>query len=232
MSQNSVSESDSIAVEVKNLAFGYDRSSDSLVEIPDWRIAASERLLICDESGSGKSTLLNLLAGILLPQDGSIEVCGTNIVKLSPRQRDRFRAKSIGVVYQQFNLIPYLSALDNVLIAAQFANKSVEYSREKACCLLQDVNLGAALFDRKVEQLSIGQQQRVAIVRALINEPALLLVDEPTSALDHKNRDLFMSLLFSLIDQFQCTLVFVSHDIQLRDYFSGMLSMADICHQG
>jgi putative ABC transport system ATP-binding protein len=147
-------------------------------------------------------------------------------------KRDRFRAKHLGVVFQQFNLIPYLSALENVLLAAQFGTSDRRGARQRAIELLESVNLPSSLHDRKAAALSIGQQQRVAIVRALINEPSLLLVDEPTSALDHNNRDAFLALLFDMLADMDCAMVFVSHDPTIGRLFDKQVRLAELNQVG
>lgn len=130
------------------------------------------------------------------------------------------------MVFQQFNLIPYLSTLDNVLLAAHFG--SGERPRERALELLDAVNMSSQLYDRPAHRLSIGQQQRVGIVRALINKPKLLLVDEPTSALDVENRDAFLALLFEVLDQSGCATVFVSHDPALASHFERRTALREV----
>jgi putative ABC transport system ATP-binding protein len=151
---------------------------------------------------------------------------------LAAGKRDRFRAKHLGVVFQQFNLIPYLSALENVLLAAQFGTSDRRGARQRAIELLESVNLPSSLHDRKAAALSIGQQQRVAIVRALINEPSLLLVDEPTSALDHNNRDAFLALLFDMLADMDCAMVFVSHDPTIGRLFDKHVRLAELNQVG
>ena len=151
---------------------------------------------------------------------------------LSTRERDRFRAGNIGFVFQQFNLIPYLSVLDNILLAAQFGEIADVSARARAEELLIKVNLEVELHGRPAGQLSIGQQQRVAIVRALINSPELLLVDEPTSALDHRNRDSFLNLLTDILGESGCAMIFVSHDPEIWKYFDSKLTMFDLKKAG
>ena len=202
------------------------------MSIPAWQVEQEEQVFLQGESGSGKSTLLGLLAGLQLPTQGSVDVLGTRVSSLSARQRDRFRAQNLGVVFQQFNLIPYLSVLENVMLAAQFGETAGVETIQRAIELLTRVNLPAALHSRKAGELSIGQQQRVAIVRALINKPALLLVDEPTSALDHNNRDAFLKLLFDVVADLSCAMIFVSHDPTLGHLFNRQVSMAELNQLG
>ncbi len=191
-----------------------------------------EHVFLFGPSGSGKSTLLGLLAGLQVPTSGSVSILGQDISHSSARQRDRFRAQHIGVVFQQFNLIPYLSVLDNVLLAAHFGHGNRQLARSGALDLLARVNLTEDLHNRSASELSIGQQQRVAIVRSLINSPQLLLVDEPTSALDHANRDAFLGLLFEVVQASRCAMVFVSHDPSIAASFERKDNIADLNRSG
>ena len=202
-----------------------------ILDIPHWTLGQGERVFLQGDSGSGKSTLLALIAGLVLPSTGSISVLGTELTQLNARQRDRFRAQYIGVVFQQFNLIPYLSVLDNVLLAARFGGSGAP-PRDRATALLNQVNLATDLHCRAANQLSIGQQQRVAIVRALINAPAVLLVDEPTSALDHSNRDAFLDLLVEVLDASGSAMVFVSHDPAVGERFDNRTAITEINNAG
>ena len=216
------------AVYLSDVGFVFDQGEERVLEIPSWEVARSERVFLQGESGSGKSTLLSILSGMFVPSSGQVSVLGTELSALSTRERDRFRAGNIGFVFQQFNLIPYLSVLDNILLAAQFGEIADVSSRARAEELLIKVNLEVELHGRPAGQLSIGQQQRVAIVRALINSPELLLVDEPTSALDHRNRDSFLNLLTEILDESGCAMVFVSHDPEIGNYFENKLTMFDL----
>jgi putative ABC transport system ATP-binding protein len=220
------------AIKLHNLNYTFQGSSLPVLSIPAWQVARNERVFLQGESGSGKSTLLGLLAGLQLPTLGEVEILGARMSALGAGKRDRFRAKHLGVVFQQFNLIPYLSALENVLLAAQFGTLDRRGARQRAIELLGSVNLPSSLHDRKAAALSIGQQQRVAIVRALINEPSLLLVDEPTSALDHNNRDAFLALLFDMLADMDCAMVFVSHDPTIGRLFDTHVRLAELNQVG
>jgi putative ABC transport system ATP-binding protein len=220
------------AIKLHNLNYTFQGSSLPVLSIPAWQVARNERVFLQGESGSGKSTLLGLLAGLQLPSLGEVEILGARMSALGAGKRDRFRAKHLGVVFQQFNLIPYLSALENVLLAAQFGTSDRRGARQRAIELLESVNLQSSLHDRKAAALSIGQQQRVAIVRALINEPSLLLVDEPTSALDHNNRDAFLALLFDMLADMDCAMVFVSHDPTIGRLFDKHVRLAELNQVG
>lgn len=220
------------AVHLSEVGFVFERGEERVLDIPSWEVARSERVFLQGESGSGKSTLLSLLSGMFVPSSGRVSVLGTEVSSLSTRERDRFRAENIGFVFQQFNLIPYLSVLDNILLAAQFGEVAGVSAQTRAEEFLIKVNLGSELHHRPAGQLSIGQQQRVAIVRALINSPELLLVDEPTSALDHRNRDAFLNLLTEILSESGCAMIFVSHDPEIGKYFDRKLTMLDINHAG
>ena len=226
------SESIADAITLSHLGYSYPGDQNPVLNIPAWRVERNEHVFLQGESGSGKSTLLSLLAGLSIPTQGSLKILGDDIAKQSARQRDRFRATNLGVVFQQFNLIPYLSALDNILLAARFGSVTTAGARQRATTLLERMNLQSTLHHRPASQMSIGQQQRVAIVRALINNPSLLLVDEPTSALDHANRDAFLALLFDVLSDQECAMVFVSHDPTLGASFDTQVKISELNHVG
>lgn len=212
------------AIEASNLKYQYPGSNQPTLTIPNWQVKTGERLFLYGASGSGKSTLLQLLCGLRIG-NGQLNVAGTDLATLSVAKRNRFRAENIGVVFQQFNLIPYLSMLDNLLLAASLNKGSDNAKLSKAEALLNDVGLDSALWKQPANTLSIGQQQRVAIARALINEPQILLLDEPTSALDEDNQSRFMEVLQNYIDHHSTTTVFVSHDSRLADHFDHSVSL-------
>lgn len=213
-------------ISVRDLCFDYGDAGAIVLDIPRWSVRPCEQVFLHGPSGAGKSTLLNLLSGILLPQTGTVEILGHPINTMSARQRDKWRARHVGIVFQQFNLIPYLCATDNIKLAAHFADSGNPH--ERAHNLLNKLNIDESERRRPAARLSIGQQQRVAIARAMINQPELLIVDEPTSALDRENRELFMSLLFEQVELNQTALVFVSHDPSLASSFSRVDSLANI----
>lgn len=215
---------------IRDLRFSYDnKNHEPIIEIPEWSVAAGEQIFLHGPSGSGKSTLLNLLSGILTSTEGSIKILNQSLNLMSERQKDKFRANHIGLVFQQFNLIHYLSALDNIRLAKHFANapfRKKDDSRAKE--LLHALGINKTLHHQPASALSTGQQQRVAIARSLINTPELLIVDEPTSALDSQSRDAFMTLLMETVTQHNITLIFVSHDQSLTQYFSRTVALQDI----
>jgi putative ABC transport system ATP-binding protein len=193
-------------------------------------IASGERVLVQGASGSGKTTLLSLLAGVLVPQTGSIEIAGTRISTLRAPERDRFRADHIGFVFQQFNLLPYLTVRENALLPRAFsAHRAAVTPPDQADELLAQLGLDPTAFaDRPVTSLSIGQQQRVAVARALIGTPKVLIADEPTSSLDADAREAFLRLVFDECGRAGITLVLVSHDPSLAPLFDRIIRLADI----
>ncbi len=213
------------AIEIDDVCHSYGRSPQATTfRLPQWHVEKGDKVFLHGNSGSGKSTLLNLLSGVLAPQSGSIKLLGNNTTALSNAKRDLFRAQHIGVVFQTFNLIPYLSVKGNIELAVHFAKGNTKGAKadvtQRMLSLLDTLKLSADILERPVKQLSIGQQQRVAIVRALINTPEILLVDEPTSALDASARDAFMEELMSTATASQTTMIFVSHDQALSAFFS------------
>ena len=221
------------AIQIENCQFRYHPDSDkALLQIAHWRGEKGETVFVYGPSGSGKSTLLNLLAGILLPQQGNISLDNVIVNRLSHRKRDAFRARHIGMVFQRFNLIPYLTVADNIKLASHFSLRDKQYLQQRRDGLLNALQLDPEILMRPASQLSVGQQQRVAIVRALINEPELLIVDEPTSALDSDARDSFVDLLLDQIKAAQATLLFVSHDRSLARHFSRQLDIQSFVDAG
>jgi len=208
------------AIYIDALTFSYP-GSDTLIHIPHWKVQKAEHVFLSGASGSGKSTLLNLICGTLTPTSGQIKLLDQPFSSLSGRRRDRFRAQHIGVVFQQFNLIDYLTVKQNIEAAVYFSNptKSARLNtiNERLPMLLEQLKLPQRILETQASNLSVGQQQRVAIVRALINNPAILIVDEPTSALDVSARDMFMQLLKKVAAE--STMIFVSHDPSLANYF-------------
>ncbi|MEM7391508.1 MAG: ABC transporter ATP-binding protein [Verrucomicrobiota bacterium] len=220
-------------VSVEDLGFWWKQPEVPVLQLPRLRIQSGESLLIQGVSGSGKTTFLNLLAGVLLPRSGSIRILGEELSTFNRAGRDIFRADHIGYIFQLFNLLPYLSVLDNVLLPCRFSplrrqrmNESGIPPREEARRLLTKLELGAPeLMERPVTELSVGQQQRVAAARALIGSPEILLADEPTSALDAHHRDLFVDLLMAESRERGATVLFVSHDSALAPHFDRSLSL-------
>lgn len=219
------------AVALRDVRFAY-RGGPDVLDIPALDVARGERLFLHGPSGSGKTTLLGLLAGVLVPRAGSVTVLGTDLARLPGGARDRFRAEHLGYVFQMFNLIPYLSVRDNItlpcrLSAARRARLGGASADAQAARLCDRLGI-APLLDAPVTALSVGQQQRVAVARALIGAPELVVCDEPTSALDADRRDRFLELLFASCAEAGSALVFVSHDLSLAARFSRTVELADV----
>lgn len=195
----------------------------ALIDLPGLTLGAGERLFIEGASGSGKSTLLSIIAGVIRPDRGRVQLLGRDLGALPAAHRDRFRADHIGLIFQQFNLIPYLDAVDNVLLACRFSPRRRARCldpRAEARRLLRSMGLDTPqLLERPAARLSIGQQQRVAAARALIGSPELVIADEPTSSLDPPLRERFLALLFGECAAAGSALLFVSHDPSLAPFF-------------
>ncbi|MBO0765447.1 MAG: ABC transporter ATP-binding protein [Hyphomicrobiaceae bacterium] len=203
--------------------------------IERFALPARERVLLIGPSGSGKSTFLSLLCGILAPQAGRIEILGRELTRLGAAARDAFRAEHFGIIFQMFNLLPYGSVIDNVLLPLSFAPgrrkraTATGSAAEEAQRLLARLGLEEAhLHDRSAANLSVGQQQRVAAARALIGAPEIIVADEPTSALDRDRQDAFLDLLFAEVSAAGATLIMVSHDRSLAPRFDRVLRLAEI----
>ncbi len=223
------------AIDISGLSFAWD-GRDSILKIGSVQINRGERVFIEGPSGSGKSTLLSLIAGVIAPQEGKIIVNGTHLNALSGADRDRFRADHIGFIYQMFNLIPYLSVVENVTLPCRFSQRRREQSagrsstiEKEAMRLLNILGMdGARDINKPATDLSVGQQQRVAAARALIGRPEIIIADEPTSSLDTDHRKAFIRLLFKECDRGKTTLVFVSHDRSLEKLFDRTIRLNDI----
>lgn len=192
---------------------------------------AGETVLLLGESGSGKSTLLSLVCGTMLPDTGQVRIAGEDLTTLSGGARDRFRAEQIGVIFQQFNLLPFGTVIDNILLPLRFAperRKRVENARATAVTLCTALGLPGEILAQRANTLSVGQQQRVAVARALIGQPPLIIADEPTSALDADSQAVFLDLLFQQTAANKASLLMVSHDPRLAERFDRVVRMEDI----
>ena len=220
------------ALRITDLVFRWPRQAQICLDIARFELAAGERVFLHGASGSGKSTLLGLLGGVALPQQGRIELLGTDITRLGSRARDRFRADHIGFLFQQFNLRPWLPALDNVLLPCTFSARRRERAgadpRAEAERMLRHLDLDTASWRKPAGELSVGQQQRVAAARALIGRPEILIADEPTSALDAERQQAFIDLLLQESAAVGAALVFVSHDQRLAGHFDRSIALHDI----
>jgi putative ABC transport system ATP-binding protein len=225
-------------VELSCVRFSWSVAPRFVIDIRTLKIARGEHVFLRGPSGSGKSTLLSLLAGVITPMEGTVRLLGQNIGALGGGARDRFRADHIGFIFQMFNLIPYLSVVENVCLPCGFSPRRKQRAERgsgtvqaEAVRLLEHLDMGsAAELDRPVTELSVGQQQRVAAARALIGAPELVIADEPTSSLDADRRAAFLDLLFRECAQERATLIFVSHDASLAPLFDRAIQLADINH--
>jgi putative ABC transport system ATP-binding protein len=222
------------AVVINDLLFSWDGNDTPLLDIAALSIDRGERVFLHGPSGSGKSTLLGLLGGVLLPGAGGLSVLGQDLARLSGRARDRFRADHLGIIFQMFNLLPYLSVRDNVALSCRFSSARAARAEEAGGVgsetnrLLKNLGLPDAAMERPVTDLSVGQQQRVAVARALIGQPELIIADEPTSALDADHRNIFIDLLSAECSASGATLVFVSHDLSLAKSFDRIVALTEI----
>ncbi len=219
------------AVALHEVRFAY-RGGANVLDIPALHVARGERVFLHGPSGSGKTTLLGLIAGVLAPSAGRVQVLGQDLGALGSADRDRYRAAHVGYVFQMFNLIPYLSVRENIALPVRLS--APRRARLGAVDVDSEVMRLAAsleidnLLDAAVTQLSVGQQQRVAVARALIGAPELIVCDEPTSALDADRRERFLELLFASVARVGSTLVFVSHDLALAERFGRTLSLGQL----
>lgn len=218
------------AISLKNCKFSYPFHKALVINIEDLEIKAGEKVFLYGPSGHGKSTLLNLTAGVLRATSGVVRVLGQDMTTLSQSKRDHLRGEKIGYIFQIFNLLPYLSVKENILLPCLINKGRAKGNyEEEAEELIDSLGLRAHV-NKPVTQLSIGQQQRVAAARALIGHPEIVIADEPTSALDEKNTLEFMELLTRIWEKRKFTLLFVSHDERLKHYFSRTFSLAEINH--
>ncbi len=222
------------AIDIEDLIFRWPRQAAPCLDIPRFTAKKGERVFLQGPSGSGKSTLLNLLGGVLPPEKGRLQFLDEDLAEASPQRRDRLRADHIGFIFQQFNLLPWMSALDNVRLPCTFSHRRMQRATRshslliEAERLLRHLELEPRDWKRPASTLSVGQQQRVAAARAVIGQPELIIADEPTSALDADRQDTFIDLLLRETSATGSTLVFVSHDARLAAHFDRCVTMADI----
>ncbi|MEM9267937.1 MAG: ATP-binding cassette domain-containing protein [Pseudomonadota bacterium] len=199
--------------------------------VPELSLESGESLLVLGQSGTGKSTLLSLICGTVQATSGRIELSGQDIVPMSQAGRDAIRADTIGVIFQQFNLLPFASVQDNILLSLHFSparRARVADPAGEAARLCDALDLPKGILAQKAGRLSVGQQQRVAAARALIGSPALLIADEPTSALDADTQLRFLDLLFAQAKASNAALVMVSHDARLKTRFDRAVDLREI----
>ncbi|MEI7967558.1 MAG: ABC transporter ATP-binding protein [Betaproteobacteria bacterium] len=223
-------------VELNSVRFGWTPGGAPVLDIDAFCVGKGERIFLHGPSGSGKSTLLGLIAGVSIPESGEVRVLSAPLHGLSGAERDRFRADHLGVVFQLFNLIPYLSVLENVVLPCGFSRRRRERAgasrsvTDEARRLLRRLGMDDSLLARSVTTLSVGQQQRVAAARALIGAPELVVADEPTSALDAGRRAAFVDLLLEECGRSGSAIVFVSHDRQDMHRFDRSVDLVTLNH--
>jgi putative ABC transport system ATP-binding protein len=225
-----------LMVRMHDVQFRWRPRDPLVLDIAALDVSRGERVFIKGPSGSGKTTLLNLLAGVVIPGKGAISILGTDLTSLGGAGRDAFRAHHIGFIFQMFNLVPYLSLIENVLLPCRFspvrrqrALARSETLEQEARRILTHLELDTDdLSSRGVARLSMGQQQRVAAARSIIGAPELVIADEPTSSLDAEVRQSFLDLLFREVEAAGSTLLFVSHDGSLEAAFDRTISLADV----
>jgi len=220
---------------LESVRFRWRRGAPLCLAIDAFGVAPGERVFLHGPSGSGKSTLLALVGGVVAPESGRVVVQGVDLAALSPAARDRHRAEHLGFIFQMFNLIPYLSARDNILLPCRFSPRRRAKiaagggtPQAEAARLAERLDLAPALLDRPAAELSVGQQQRVAAARALIGRPELVIADEPTSALDADRQRGFLDLLLGESAAAGAAVLFVSHDPRLAGAFDRAVALAEI----
>jgi putative ABC transport system ATP-binding protein len=223
-----------LVLSAESLRFGWPGAGAPCIDIEHLHVTAGEAVFLHGPSGCGKSTLLSLMAGVLVADAGRVTLLGHDWAALSGAARDRARVAHVGYIFQQFNLLPYLSVLDNVLLPCRFSGRRMARAsrdgsaRAQAQQLLEQMGLDSQLWQRQALQLSVGQQQRVAAARALIGHPEVVIADEPTSALDEDRREAFLDVLLAACHANHSALVFVSHDQRIAQRFSRHVLLPEI----
>lgn len=215
-------------LELRNLKKSYkEPNGDELpiLDVPHWTVKDGEQVVVVGPSGCGKTTLLHIIAGILRPTEGQVLINGWNTPLLTESERDQFRARQIGYVFQTFNLLPGFTALENVQLGMAFAGHGSD--RKRAVDLLERVGLGARLH-HKPSQMSVGEQQRVSVARALANKPNLVLADEPTANVDVGNQQLVVDMLRNTCRDENVALILVTHSPAVAEQFDRVDLLTDI----
>ena len=229
---------DGTAISLSNIKFSWGSAeSDFQLKLNNFQLNRQESSILVGPSGAGKSTLLSLICGTIRPEEGTVRILDQSIENKSAAERDSFRADHLGIIFQHFNLIPYLSAIDNVLLPLHFSsNRKKKSGKTQSKLVLEAERLLRALGivpetlgRQKANTLSIGQQQRVAAARAFIGSPELIIADEPTSSLDEKSQDEFLDQLFSQKEVTGATLIMVSHNARVAKRFNKLIKLQDIC---
>ena len=218
-------------IRLDSVRFYWSKNKDFKIFIPELKISEGEKVLLLGESGSGKTTLLSLISGFLSPISGDIYLNEKNINSLSARNRDQYRSDNIGIIFQQFNLLPYANVIDNIILPLYFSKvraSKIINQKETAINLCKSLRLPDTVTSMQASNLSVGQQQRVAVARALIGNPSLVIADEPTSSLDSDAQNIFLDLMFAQIEKNNSSLLMVSHDISLSSYFDRVIDINEI----
>ena len=218
-------------IRLDSLRFYWSRVADFKIYIPKLEIGRGEKVLLLGESGSGKTTLLSLICGFLSPISGDIFLNEQKLNDLKANKKDQFRSDNIGIIFQQFNLLPYANVIDNITLPLYFSknrDSRVTNHRETALNLCRSLQLSESTIAMQANKLSVGQQQRVAVARALIGNPSLIIADEPTSSLDASTQKNFLDLMFRQIEEHKSTLLMVSHDSSISNYFDRTINIKDI----
>ena len=222
---------DDSIVKIESLRFQWSKNNNFKIFVPKLEVGRGKKVLFLGESGSGKTTLLSLICGFLEPLSGSISINDKIISDLTSTNKDAYRSDNIGIIFQQFNLLPYANVIDSIILPLYFSkqrSKKVENKINAAMNLCDQLRLPESILNQKASNLSVGQQQRVAVARALIGSPSIIVADEPTSSLDTEAQELFLDLMFDQISKNSSTLLMVSHDKSLTDYFDQVIDINEI----
>ena len=222
---------DDSIVKIETLRFQWSKNNNFKIFVPKLEVGRGKKVLFLGESGSGKTTLLSLICGFLEPLSGSISINDKLISDLTSTNKDAYRSDNIGIIFQQFNLLPYANVIDNIILPLYFSkqrSKKVENKINAAMNLCDQLRLPESILNQKASNLSVGQQQRVAVARALIGSPSIIVADEPTSSLDTEAQELFLDLMFDQISKNSSTLLMVSHDKSLTNYFDQIIDINEI----
>ena len=228
--------SPSECIRLTDVSFHWPTNTEAIIDIPSLSVQNGEKLFIYGRSGSGKTTLLNLITGVLSPDEGEISILREQLPEKKSAERDQYRADHFGIIFQQFNLIPYLSVIENIMLPCLFSYRRQCRIVQKHLTVAQEskrllTSLGldeTNIANRNITELSTGQQQRVAAARALLGTPEIIIADEPTSSLDADAKHGFLTLLFEELQRSNSALVFVSHDRSLATEFDRVLSFDEL----
>ncbi|MEO0546168.1 MAG: ABC transporter ATP-binding protein [Pseudomonadota bacterium] len=233
---DSPSTADDLAIAIEDMQFAWPGRDGFTLGIEEFALRRGESAVLVGPSGGGKSTLLGLITGVLTPKSGAVRILQQDLSNLSGAKRDKFRADHMGIIFQQFNLLPYLSVMDNILLPLRFSQQRRETAgatdaerRETVHTLLSNLGIDPEdLAGRTAARLSVGQQQRIAAARAFLGEPQLIIADEPTSALDEGRQAEFLDQLFAQQKRTGAALLMVSHDSRVAERFDRVVRLEDL----